>query len=358
MRILFLAEGHKQQQATMHRVTEFAAELSKHYIHADILYGKRYRFGKYDFCAPKIGNYFKSIVKAPNYQVLFIQRASNIGVYLVVQIWKFIGKKIIFDFDDALFLLRNPVHSRLNQILGKVNAVTVGSHSLKEYAERFNDNVYLIPAPVNTDWFKPIDNKRKTDRTVTIGWLGHAPVHSDNLKLIVEPLRILGHKYRNLRFKIVTALGSQKVKDVFKEVLNVEIDYGLETWASLEDVPKLISDFDISIMPLQNTEWSQGKCAQKIIESMSMEIPVIASNVGENKYVIENGVNGFLVSDTEEWVRYLSLLIKDGSLRRKMGKEGREMVKKNYSLRVCGKRLANILNKIADNRFSRNSKLT
>jgi len=46
-------------------------------------------------------------------------------------------------------------------------------------------------------------------------------------------------------------------------------------------------------------------------------VPCIASPVGMNKKIVEDGMNGFLASSEEEWIEKISLLIDDADLRKK-----------------------------------------
>jgi glycosyltransferase involved in cell wall biosynthesis len=50
--------------------------------------------------------------------------------------------------------------------------------------------------------------------------------------------------------------------------------------------------------------------------------------------------SGFLAATNEEWLEKLSLLASDEELRRTIGKKGRETVKKHYSLKLWGPKLA------------------
>ena len=79
---------------------------------------------------------------------------------------------------------------------------------------------------------------------------------------------------------------------------------------------------------------------------MAMGIPVVASPVGEQKYIIKHGVNGFLVHNEVEWVKYLSLLIEDEEMRRNMGKQGRITAERELSVYACGRKLFNIIRKV------------
>ncbi len=208
---------------------------------------------------------------------------------------------------------------------------------MAEYATRFNNRVNILVSPVDTDLFRPpnISNGRK----ITIGWLGSGGAHLRFLRVLVEPLLELSKSY-DFKFKLVSALGSRHIKDAFRRLeKHVEVDYGLPAWVPFEQIPSLIADFDVSVMPLTDDAWSRGKGGTKILESMSMEIPAVASAVGENVFLLEDGKNGFLARNTQEWVEKLSLLIEDSALRRELGKAGRQSVLKRYSLPIYVDRL-------------------
>jgi glycosyltransferase involved in cell wall biosynthesis len=67
---------------------------------------------------------------------------------------------------------------------------------------------------------------------------------------------------------------------------------------------------------------------------MSCGIPVVASSVGVNHEIIQDGINGFLTDNEEDWLNKISLLIEDRFLRGKIGLEGRKTVEHKYSVRV------------------------
>ena len=84
-------------------------------------------------------------------------------------------------------------------------------------------------------------------------------------------------------------------------------------------------------MPLPDDEWAKGKCGLKILQYMALEIPAVASPVGVNTQLINDGVNGFLCASSQEWHVALEKLIESRQLREEMGINGREFVKVNYS---------------------------
>jgi glycosyltransferase involved in cell wall biosynthesis len=71
-----------------------------------------------------------------------------------------------------------------------------------------------------------------------------------------------------------------------------------------------------------------------ILEAMACGKPVVASNVGGLKELIKPCETGFLVDiqDIEEQlIKYLTILLSDDDLARKMGENGYKFVVKNFS---------------------------
>ena len=65
---------------------------------------------------------------------------------------------------------------------------------------------------------------------------------------------------------------------------------------------------------------------------MAMQIPVISSPVGILCEVIHHGREGYLVSESQEWIEALSRLVSDHKLRVMMGKSGMAKVENIYDL--------------------------
>src|SRR5438045_4212804 len=116
---------------------------------------------------------------------------------------------------------------------------------------------------------------------------------------------------------------------------------------SLEREVALFNTCDVGVYPLTGDEWSKGKCGFKAIEFMACGVPVVASAVGVNREIIEDGVNGFLASTENEWVDKISRLLADGGLRRRIAEAGRRTVEERYSLRVNAPTLAATLFDVA-----------
>ncbi|NIP99648.1 MAG: glycosyltransferase, partial [Nitrospinaceae bacterium] len=108
-----------------------------------------------------------------------------------------------------------------------------------------------------------------------------------------------------------------------------------------EKIPPHIAEFDIGVMPLFDTDLEKGKCASKALVYMAASVPAVCSRVGENKHVIQDGVNGFLASNSDEWILKLTHLIENPDLRKTLGQNGRKTVEERYATEVCYRILRN-----------------
>jgi glycosyltransferase involved in cell wall biosynthesis len=102
-------------------------------------------------------------------------------------------------------------------------------------------------------------------------------------------------------------------------------------WRLMDEV-KDIQSFDIGVMPLCDDAWTRGKSGFKLLQYMVAGIPVVASRVGVNCEIVQDGQNGFLATDEDEWMKKLSLLMENPGLRKRFGMEGRKTVIQRYSV--------------------------
>jgi len=250
------------------------------------------------------------------------------------------GKPILYDFDDAIFhqydnhsnlLFRTFLKRKLDPLLKRSNSAICGNDYLQNWAKNHCANTHIVPTVVDTT--KYVHLKKDNSKEIVIGWIG-SPSTWHYVEKIYKPLNQV-FKVHNSTILIVGSGKDNLPGGLFKFI----------DW-SLESEINLIQSMDIGIMPLTEDLWSKGKCGYKLIQYMSCGLPVIASPVGVNKELVENGVNGFLANSEEEWIEFLDILIKDPELRLKMGAKGRERVKKFYSLKVHGPRVSTIISNL------------
>ena len=81
---------------------------------------------------------------------------------------------------------------------------------------------------------------------------------------------------------------------------------------------------------------------------MALGIPSVASPVGVNSIIIDDGMNGFLAKTQKEWEEKLELLISSKSLRKSIGLYGRKTVEDHFSLEKYRSVLLSKLNQVVD----------
>ena len=105
----------------------------------------------------------------------------------------------------------------------------------------------------------------------------------------------------------------------------------------------LLNTCDIGIMPLCDDDFSRGKSAYKLIQYAASGLPAIASPVGENRYFIRDGINGFTPKTPAEWLGALRQL-EDNSRRTAMALEMQKQAW-DYSLQKYGPIVVDFLKK-------------
>ena len=109
-----------------------------------------------------------------------------------------------------------------------------------------------------------------------------------------------------------------------------------------DEVRKYLTEIDIYALPT-GMDTTPLSCR----EAMSMENPVVASKVGGIPEMVYDNNTGFLVDegDAEGWVKKLTELIEDESLREKFGKAGRKRVIEIFNCNKLAKEFIEIVQK-------------
>ncbi len=117
---------------------------------------------------------------------------------------------------------------------------------------------------------------------------------------------------------------------------------------NLEDEVTVFQEADVGLMPLPDNEWTRAKCGFKLLQYMASSLPAVASPVGVNAEIIQNGVNGFLAADAQAWITMLLRLAASCSLRAMIGSAARERVREGYSLAVWRDMVVQQINAVSD----------
>lgn len=294
-----------------------------------ILYQQGHTFQK---VIGTLKGFIKRVLLLPQllkYDYVFIHReATPVGPpwfeWLAAKVF---GKRLIFDFDDAIWLentsegnrkaAKYKQHGKIAKLCAWSYKVSAGNSYLQKYAAQFNRHVVLLPTTVDLAKYNSI-KKQETERLV-IGWTGS---HSTlpYLKLVEPVLQQLEQKY-DFDFVVIADKAPDLNLRSFKFIL----------WQPESEIDDLLQ-FNIGIMPLPDTEWAKGKCAFKALQYMALGIPAVVSAVGANIAAVPSGKAGYTCATDREWYEALAKLLSYPLLRTKMGQAGHAWVTEKYSL--------------------------
>jgi glycosyltransferase involved in cell wall biosynthesis len=275
----------------------------------------------------RIGNLFQ----LHKYDIVYLHLwATPFGPPFFEFLIRKLSRRIVYDIDDLVYLknVESKAHPLVTFIKGRkkpiylmkaADYVITCTPYLDEFVRKYNDHTIDISSTVDTDERYQVVNKYQ-DGIATLGWSGSLST-SKYFYLLTDVLKELAKKYQ---FKIFV-LGDDSVKI---EGLDIEaLSWKEET--EIKDLQRI----DIGLYPLPDEEWVLGKSGLKAIQYMALGIPTVATAIGANFRVIENGVSGFLVRTKGEWIAALSQLIEDAALRKLVGQAARKRVEEKFSIR-------------------------
>jgi GT2 family glycosyltransferase len=274
---------------------------------------------------------FYDLLRMPFYDGVYVfLSVTPFGPTFFEFLTRMLNKNIIYDIDDMVFLKTKSVYNQpVSALKGKGKMIYMMKHSkhiitctdvLDAYARRYNQNTTNISSTINTDIYLP-NNRYNNSNQLVIGWSGS---HSTSQYLYLLE-RVL---------KKISDAHSVKILVIGDASFNIDgVNVEALPWRESTEVDDL-RRIDIGLYPLPDEPWVYGKSGLKALQYMALGIPTVASAVGMNFKVIEDGVSGFLVKDDHEWITIIERLIDDPDLRARVGEASRLRVLNTYSVKV------------------------
>lgn len=246
------------------------------------------------------------------------------------------NRNIIFDIDDAVFAAvtgeSNKKFNQVKEIASLSKFIIAGNQYLAERIGVLEDKVMVLPTTVDEKVFRP-RQREKRDGEVCIGWTGTSSNFTYLLRLL--PVFEKLNEIKNVKMRIIS--NKTQIKGL-SHLRNIEFC----RWTPETEVEDL-QEIDIGVMPLEDNQWTRGKCAFKLLQYSALGIPAVASPVGVNRDVLHDGITGYFAETTEQWIDALKRLVKDPSLRCALGEQARLRFVEHFSLSRNVERMESIL---------------
>jgi len=259
--------------------------------------------------------FFSRITHIP--YVLDIQGAAGTSGKVVVDILK-----EVHDYTVARWIAK---HSRMAIVLSeslKPRAFALGCHK---------DKIAVRSCGVDVDYFNP--DLFSTDRTrqeldlgiddFVIGFAGRL-VRLKGLTYLLHAAKKIQQKIPKLHVLIVGD-GPER-SQIVDTAKSLEIPVTFAGWVN--DLRPYYSAMDVFILP----SLTEG-LPNALLESMAMQRPIIATNVGGNKDLIKDGVNGYLIppQNADLLARQILTLYENVDLRARMASLSRKKVQQSFT---------------------------
>jgi glycosyltransferase involved in cell wall biosynthesis len=280
-------------------------------------------------------------LRSRQYDLLWVEKELLPWIPEFLEKSLLMGKSYVLDFDDAIYhtydqhpnpLVRRLIGGKIQRLMRDAALVVVGNEYLAKQAREagamrveevpsvIDLNRYGLPAPLPNGPF-------------TIGWIG-----SPGSERLLEHIRgVLADMVRQPGVRLVLVGASSRAL--------AGVPHETWAWSEAEEINHL-RRFHVGIMPLGETLWERGKCGYKLIQCMGAGRAVVASPVGVNKEIVEDGATGFLASSKESWRRAFHILKENWALCERQGKTGRKKAENHYDLAITAPKVIELLKSV------------
>jgi polysaccharide biosynthesis protein PslH len=192
----------------------------------------------------------------------------------------------------------------------------------------------VIPNGVDTSYFSPLRYSSDSATTIVFtGRMDYFPNIDGVCYFVHEILPLIREKMPNIEFRIIGSNPSRKVRDLAKKP-------GISVTGHVPDVRPYVHDAAVMVAPVRIARGTQNK----ILESMSMGIPVVATPQAAKGVQAVPGKHLLVAQEPAVFAQYVVELLTNRSLRRSLAGAARQQIEKMHLWPVSMRVLDDVLN--------------
>lgn len=223
----------------------------------------------------------------------------------------------------------------LTNLFAKKTVCNCYSGAKNFISKGFNKNKIIV-IPNCFENISPYKEKQasKQIRIITVGRFVPQKDYETAIKSISELTKV----YQNIIFEIVGY--GELEKDIRNWINKYNIYSNTNIYINPNNIPELLNQADIYL----STSLFEGT-SNSIMEGMNANLPIVATNVGDNDKLVHNNSNGFLCEtlNFKEIASCLEKLVSDTELRKKMGYQSKKLLQSEYSIDKFRKKYINLI---------------
>lgn len=334
--ILFVSSG-AVGDSWRYRVKNIAEELELHGISSSIVIQDNIRVSDL----------------ADKFKVFIFHRVQNKkSVSELIEKIKEQKKEIIFETDDLVFNSKDikdqDFFINANALEKKFYENGVGTEIffdpyvktcattttfLSEELRKYGKQVFIVPNKLSAkdieiaNSINNSDKIRNNSEKIRAGYFSGTASHNKDFATIVPTLLRLMEKYENVELVLAGPLDTENKLNEFSSRIK-QLPF-----VSREKHFKNVASVDINIAPLEiGNPFCEAKSELKFFEAAVVKVPTVASATQTFKEAIEDGVDGFVASSSEEWFEKLEKLITSKDLRKSMAEKAYQKTIRKYTI--------------------------
>ena len=237
----------------------------------------------------------------------------------------------VYDFDDALFHDQSTIRRLLGtqdkcrRAVEAADVVIAGNDYLANWADGHSKDVRVIPSCIDPRDYAP-KTQWSIDRDAPrLVWLG-SPATEQYVAQIV-PALLEVHRRTGVLLTLISGPADNPALEPLGQMLR-RVPWSMETFASD------LASADVAIAPLDDSQYSRGKCAYKLLQYAASGLPMVGSPVGANDLALQR-FHGLAPANPGAWADAISELLNESAeLRADRAAHARAAVEHHYSFRA------------------------
>ncbi len=248
------------------------------------------------------------------------------------------ARRLVLDLDDAVYLRDDGTASgtrakRFRAMVQRCDAVFAGNATLAQAAAACGAQATVLPTAVDPSKY-PRASPPGPGGSIDAVWIGSSSTRK-YIEGLLPTLAAAARVTPGLRLKVISDF---QLSHPGLEVLCLP-------WSERDEAVSVAASH-LGLAPMPDDPWTRGKCGLKALQYMAAGLPVLASDAGVHREIVEHGRTGWLCAEESQWVRAIADLAADGTAWSAMGEAGRRRLCERYSVDAVFERLLGALQRV------------
>jgi phosphatidylinositol alpha 1,6-mannosyltransferase len=175
--------------------------------------------------------------------------------------------------------------------------------------------VFLMKRGIDTNFFTP-EKRAVSDSVLRLGYVGRITPEKSVRFLQQLESALLARDVPKFR---ITVIGDGSEKDwLSKNLRNGDLP-GIQRG---ETLARSYADMDVFVFPSRTDTFGNV-----VLEAFASGVPAVVTDAGGPKFIVNEGVSGFVARSEAEFIEYTARLLTDAALRRLMGQAARDQAR-------------------------------